>query len=150
MEGISGIETAQQLRQQKHSMPILVLSANAYASDRQATIDAGCNDFLSKPLHIGELLKKIKLHLSLHWTYDANVSNETHTSTNAHMTLPPPNIINHLIQYVRIGDILGLKQELNELIKTDPVYQIFALRIRTLANEFRIDEIKKMLTLHSD
>jgi hypothetical protein len=62
------------------------------------------------------------------------------------MILPPINIINQLIQYVRIGDLLGLKQQLNELIITDPGYQPFALRIRALANEFRIGEIKTILT----
>jgi signal transduction histidine kinase/CheY-like chemotaxis protein len=150
MEGISGMETAQQLRQQNYNMPILVLSANAYPSDRQATIDIGCNDFLSKPIHVGELLNKIKLHLSLNWIYEGREPKKIHTYTEDPMTLPPPNIINHLFQFVQIGDILGLKQELNELIKTDPAYQTFALRIRTLANEFRIGEIKKILQLQSD
>ena len=63
------------------------------------------------------------------------------------MILPPPNIIDQLNQYVRIGDLLGLKQQLNELLKTDPGYQNFALRIRTLANEFRLGEIKKILSV---
>lgn len=150
MSGISGMETAQQLRQQNYQMPILVLSANAYPSDRQAAIDVGCNDFLSKPIQVGDLLRKIKLHLSLHWIYEGKQPIKKHPTSHAPMTLPPPNIINHLKQFVQIGDILGLKQELNELIKTDPIYQSFALRIRTLANEFRIGEIKKILQLKND
>lgn len=149
MAGISGMETAKQLRQSGAAMPIIVLSANAYPSDRQAAIEAGCNDFLSKPLQISELLGKLKLHLSLDWTYQGKEPEETRTETNHPMILPPPNIMNDLGQYLKIGDLLGLKQQLNELIKTDASYQSFALRIRTLANEFRIGEIKKILNVEN-
>ncbi len=150
MKGINGMETARRIRHKSYKMPIVVLSANAYPSDQQATIDAGCNDFLSKPVQIIDLLSKLKLHLSLQWIYEGTEMRKTHSQENSQMTIPPPNIINHLIQYVRIGDLLGLKQELNELVKSDSVYQNFALHIRTLANEFRIGEIKQILSLQNN
>lgn len=144
MPGMGGIETANALRRE-YSMPIIVLSANAYPSDRQAATDAGCNDFLAKPLQIGELLDKLKLHLALNWVYrDKEVERPPGASLES-MILPPPNMIDQLAQFVRIGDLLGLKQQLNELIKTDPGYQPFALRLRNLANAFRIAEIKRIL-----
>ncbi|MEE9346301.1 MAG: response regulator [Methylococcales bacterium] len=148
MQGIGGMETATRLRQHSAYMPILVLSANTYPADRQAAIDAGCNGFLSKPLQITDLLDTLKLHLSLNWIYQGKQPQPTTTSADQPMILPPTNIINQLIQYVRIGDLLGLKQQLNELIITDPGYQPFALRIRALANEFRIGEIKTILNNH--
>ncbi|MGR9045463.1 MAG: ATP-binding protein [Gammaproteobacteria bacterium] len=147
MDGIGGMETARRLRQNDFRMPILILSANAYSSDREAAIDAGCNDFLAKPLQIGELFSKLKLHLSLNWIYQGKEIAQVATTSVEPMILPPPNIIEQLNQYVRIGDLLGLKQQLNELLKTDPSYQTFALRIRTLANEFRLGEIKKILSI---
>ncbi|OQK15536.1 hybrid sensor histidine kinase/response regulator [Methyloprofundus sedimenti] len=150
MSGLCGIETARQLREQNYRMPIIVLSANAYPSDRQAAIKAGSNDFLSKPLKMQDLLSKLKLHLSLNWIYQGNKTHQSIITTTAPMIIPPPNIINDLIQFVRIGDLLGLKQELNELIKSDSGYQAFALRIRTLATEFRIGEIKKILNVQND
>ena len=150
MGGISGIETAIQLHQQGFKAPIIVVSANAYPSDRKIAIDSGCNDFLSKPLQISDLLSKLKLHLSLNWIYQGIGHEETKIETNQEMVIPPPNIIHELDQFVKIGDLLGLKQQLNELIKADSSYQKFALRIRSLANEFRIEEIKKMLNVNMD
>lgn len=145
MPGMGGLETAAQLRRHDDRIPIIVLSANAYPSDRQAAIEVGCNDFLAKPLQVSELLVKLKLHLSLNWIYQGKEPEQPPASSKETMILPPPNVIDHLNQYVRIGDLLGLKQELNELIKTDARYQTFVLRLRNLAAEFRIAEIRKLL-----
>jgi len=148
MAGISGIETAKRLRRQKRAMPILVISANAYAGDRQAAITAGCNDFLAKPLQIGELLGKLKLHLHLNWIYEDKTFEPVKTPTSGAMIIPPPNVIAQLLDHVQIGDILNLKLSLNELIKSESGYRDFALRIRNLATEFRIADIKKTLNAH--
>ena len=59
--------------------------------------------------------------------------------------MPPPIIFNQLMEFVQIGDLLGLKQQLNNLIMNEPSYKDFTQRIKTLANEFRIAEIKKLL-----
>ena len=145
MEGISGIETSRQLRQHGFSKPIIVLSANAYPSDKQTAIDAGCNDFLAKPVHVDELLEKIKSCLSLHWIHHNEKPEPVPAEQNKTFILPPPNLIDQLMQFVKIGDLLGLKHQLNELVMSDPSYQAFTQQIKTLANEFRIEEIKKIL-----
>jgi hypothetical protein len=49
------------------------------------------------------------------------------------------------MRFVQIGDLLGLKQQLNELVKSEPSYKSFTQRINTLANQFRIGDIKKFL-----
>ena len=58
---------------------------------------------------------------------------------------PPLNIINQLIGFAQIGDLLGLKHQLNDLIMSEPRYTGFMHRINTLANEFRIGDIKQIL-----
>lgn len=145
MDGMDGIETARSLRGQGYHMPIVALSANAYPADREQAIDAGCSDFLAKPLQITELLAKIKLHLSLKWRYHGKTEPVASCLVNEPMIAPPPNIIRKLQQYIRIGDLLGVKQQLNQLVEAEPRYQGFAMRIKSLANEFRIAEIKKLL-----
>ena len=146
MGGISGIETAHRLRQKGHSIPIIVLSANAYPSDHQAAIDVGCDSFLSKPLHTSDLLKELESLLSLNWIYDTNKVEKTKSKQHHAITLPPPNIINQLLEFVKIGDLLGLKHQLNDLVISEPSYKPFTQRIIALANEFRIADIKKLLT----
>jgi len=145
MDGISGIETCQCLRQKGYAMPIVVLSANAYPSDQQAALEVGCDDFLAKPLQVADLLNKLALHISIKWIYDGNKSDKIISEQNKSLTMPPPIIINQLMEFVQIGDLLGLKQQLNNLIMSEPSYKDFTQRIKTLANEFRIAEIKKLL-----
>ena len=41
-------------------MPIVALTANAFDSDRQAAMDAGCDDFLAKPVSSEAWLATIK------------------------------------------------------------------------------------------
>ncbi|MDD5321481.1 MAG: response regulator [Methylococcales bacterium] len=140
MPGLDGIETAHQLRQKGHATPIIVLSANAYPSDRLNTINAGCNDFLSKPIKVSKLLYKLKLHLAVDWIYQ-----EYQTEQQSPDQLPPSETIQDLIGYVRIGDVMRLNQYLAELIQQQPEYTYFAQQIMALAGEFRLLEIKNLL-----
>src|SRR5258708_23250473 len=51
LPGITGLDVTRQLRQQDllRELPIIALTAYAMPADRQAALDAGCNDFLAKP-----------------------------------------------------------------------------------------------------
>ena len=50
MPGLSGEETARELRTMGVETPIVALTANAFEDDRHACLAAGMNDFLVKPL----------------------------------------------------------------------------------------------------
>ena len=42
------------------SIPVIALTAHAMASDRDRALDAGCDDFDTKPVELPRLLDKIK------------------------------------------------------------------------------------------
>ena len=149
MTGINGIETAIELRQQACLMPILVLSANAYSNDRLAALNAGCNDFLSKPINVPDLMDKIKLHLNLDWLHQAIQLPARPPGTQA-IQPPPASQLDSCISLVRIGDMQGLKLELEQLIRSQPQYAAFYVKLKTLANEFRIGEIRHLLNMSSN
>ncbi len=140
MPGYDGAATAHQLRKQGCSIPIIVLSANAYPIDRLNAINAGCNDFLTKPIQVIELLFKLKLHLALTWRYQ-----ETATDEIVVKLLPTSAHLKDINDYVKIGDLFGLKHYLTELVKLQPGYQDFARQYIDLASEFRLQEIKILL-----
>ena len=50
MPGLSGEETARELRKLGVATPIVALTANAFEDDRHACLAAGMNDFLVKPM----------------------------------------------------------------------------------------------------
>jgi two-component system response regulator MprA len=60
MPVMDGLETAQKLRRQGNSTPILMLTARHEVSDRVAGLDAGADDYLVKPFALEELLARLR------------------------------------------------------------------------------------------
>ena len=57
---IDGLEVCRRLRAAGGSMPILVLTARGDVSDRVEGLDAGADDYLSKPFDLTELLARVR------------------------------------------------------------------------------------------
>ena len=56
MPEMDGYTLARTLRAQQHQIPIVALTAHAMAEDRQRCLDAGCDDYASKPVDRGALI----------------------------------------------------------------------------------------------
>lgn len=50
MPVMDGLEATRQIRSFDKELPIIALTANAYDSDREHAFEAGCNDYMSKPV----------------------------------------------------------------------------------------------------
>jgi len=59
---LDGLELTRQLREWS-AMPIIVLSARGQESDKVAALDAGADDYLTKPFGVGELLARMRVAL---------------------------------------------------------------------------------------
>ena len=59
---MDGFEATRKIRQSGNYIPIIALTANAQNSDRDACLEAGMNDFLSKPFDPRRLYELIRRH----------------------------------------------------------------------------------------
>ncbi|HKL37799.1 MAG TPA: ATP-binding protein, partial [Bacteroidales bacterium] len=55
----SGLSLTQRIKENYPGMPVIAQTAYAMRQDKQKTIDAGCDDYISKPLKANQLLNKI-------------------------------------------------------------------------------------------
>jgi len=60
LPGIDGVEICRRLRKQKIHTPILMLTAKGQISDKVEGLNAGADDYLTKPFAFEELLARIK------------------------------------------------------------------------------------------
>ncbi len=56
---MEGIEVIKKLREKERAFPILILTARANWQDKVNGLEAGADDYLTKPFHIEELLARI-------------------------------------------------------------------------------------------
>jgi DNA-binding response OmpR family regulator len=62
MPGLNGLEVCRILRKEMH-VPILILSARGDERDRAAGLEAGADEYVTKPFGMGELIARIRLLL---------------------------------------------------------------------------------------
>lgn len=60
MPKLSGIEVLTKLRAAGSQVPILLLTAKSAVDDRIEGLDAGADDYLTKPFNMGELLARVR------------------------------------------------------------------------------------------
>ena len=65
MPVMDGYEATRQLRKAGYTNPIIALTANATTGNRQKCLDAGCNDFMTKPFVPSKLVAIVAKHLAL-------------------------------------------------------------------------------------
>jgi two-component system response regulator MprA len=60
MPGMDGLEVCRTLRGQGSRLPILMLTARTQVEDRVEGLDAGADDYLTKPFALEELLARVR------------------------------------------------------------------------------------------
>ena len=60
MSGMTGYEATRQIRQFNKEVIIIAQTAEAFAGDKEKAIEAGCNDYIFKPIDQDELMGLIR------------------------------------------------------------------------------------------
>jgi len=66
MPEMDGLQATQEIRKQAafKNLPIIALTAKAMPDDRQRCLDAGANDYITKPIDVEKLLSLVRIWLS--------------------------------------------------------------------------------------
>jgi signal transduction histidine kinase/CheY-like chemotaxis protein/purine-cytosine permease-like protein len=148
MPHMDGFEATRRLRANPSTRGsvIVAVSANAFAEDREQCIAAGCNDFIPKPIDLDDLLATLKVQLGLEWIHEnAARSDEQQANVAQRMPAPPADLLQELLDVVRIGYVKGLLENIERIERLDERYAPFAQLLRRLAREFRLTEITEVV-----
>ncbi len=63
MPGMNGYEATRRIREFNSDLPIIAQTAYALAGDREKAIEAGCSEYVAKPIDEAEIISKIEFFL---------------------------------------------------------------------------------------
>ncbi|MBP0016071.1 MAG: response regulator [Cyanobacteria bacterium SBLK] len=154
MPVMSGYEAIQEIRYKERenaiarasaSVPIIALTASALIEDRQKLLDAGGNDFVTKPFRQDKLLEKLSEYLGVCYRYEENESLPEAIETSEPQALEKRDFKNMSLEWLeKLYDAaLSVDNEiLLELIaQIPPEERKLKDNLTTLVNNFRVDII---------
>lgn len=157
---IPGLELIRRLREQNRSYPILVLTARDRWQDKVEGLQAGADDYVSKPFHFEEVLARVQalMRRAGGWAtpelvcgpivLDTRKQTVTVNGAPVELTNYEYRILEHLM--LRAGEVIS-KSELNERMygeefeRDSNVLEVFIGRLRRKLDPQ--DQIKPIETL---
>jgi len=139
---ISGYQVIEQLRGWT-SVPIIVLSARGREADKVGALDAGADDYLTKPFGVGELLARLRVALRHRARLEPTAESSVFTAgdvgvdlarrqvtvagAEVHLTPTEYRLLTALVKYA--GKVLTHRQLLKEVWGPDSTHETHYLRV---------------------
>lgn len=157
MPRCDGYEATRKIRklELKHQPIIITISASAFASNRDESLNAGANDFVPKPVRRSLLLETMHKHLDIEWDFEVE-ENHLVAGTNDNNSTEPQAVpaklsagcceqLDQLIDLAKRGNLKGLEQQLSEMAQDNPAIQPLQNSLKPLIKGFKIKEINQIL-----
>lgn len=150
MPVMDGFEATRRLREQSAfgATVIIAISASASPEIQQKSMEAGCHDFLEKPIQLDALLEAIRSHLNLKWIYapsDEAEHEPEQSPKNRPILLPSQETIKKLLVFSEQGYINDVKEVLAQLHDSGSELEPFINKIEHMAEQFQCEEISSYL-----
>ena len=130
MPGVDGFEVARRVRasaEWRH-LPVIAVSASVYEEHRHKSEEAGCSDFIAKPVDERLLWDKLQTHLGLEWTHGG--AGDEVAATPDGVIIPPGEEAAALREAARRGDIVAVRAEIDRAVALGGEYTAFAEKAR--------------------
>lgn len=148
MPNMNGYEATRALRKKGLTTPIIALTANAMKGDDKKCIEAGCNDYLPKPLDRRELFEKIRKHLPLKEDSSRERSDSAESHADEFME-PGSDQVSQVAQSSEIHgnseDIIDWDQLISRLVDTELVKEVTPIFLDD--NKERFDKLTDAMQL---
>ncbi|MBN3872840.1 hybrid sensor histidine kinase/response regulator [Nostoc sp. JL33] len=151
MPQMNGFETTRRIRRSPELKNVIIIgtSASVFDFDLNKSKEAGCNDFLPKPIRLTELLEKLRLHLDLEWIYEEGETevckSKKEENSQQSLVVPAAEEIASLLNLAMKGDLKAIVERVTQLEELDVKYAPFSLELRQLAKGFQVKKIREIL-----
>jgi CheY-like chemotaxis protein len=147
MRGMDGIEATRRLQADPATapIPVLAVTASPYKDAREAALEAGCCDFLAKPVRPGDLIGALGRHLGVRFepvTSPTDPAGDSVEDLGASGALA--GVAERLRQAAMIGSVSELHAIARELALGDAQHSRLGHRIARLTNEFEFEAIEQL------
>ncbi len=147
MPNTDGFEAARQIKQKPElkSTIIIAISASAFDHHRQKSFDAGCDDFLAKPLHSDTLFRCLEKYMIIqHDRVTDKLSNPMPTTEISPTLLLSEEQASTLLELSRRGDLKGILDYVEALKRQNPDLLTFAEKVQQLAKQLKMKQIAEL------
>jgi DNA-binding response OmpR family regulator len=159
LPGADGFKVCRELRARGDATPVLMLTARATVDDRITGLDAGADDYLTKPFAFGELLARARallrreprMHADVFQLEDLVVDPASHRVSRASREIELTAKEYALLEYlVRHAGQLVSRTEIAEHV-WDESFDPFSNTIEVFVNRLRkkIDELHPVKLIHT-
>ncbi|WP_207687977.1 ATP-binding protein [Desulfonema limicola] len=150
MDGFEAVRLMRKSNQLKN-VKIIAVSASTSLSHQEIISKSNFDDFIRKPVDFDEVFKALETCLELEWIYGENICREPDCiSDNLKLVLPGRSDLESIYQYTRNGDIMKIRQKIDEIQAKDVQYALFAKEMGKLALSFQIKEIREKIKGYLD
>ncbi|MDM8546611.1 response regulator [Candidatus Venteria ishoeyi] len=142
---LNGLEVTQKLQNISEfiDLPIIAISANAFKEAKDKALQAGCHDYISKPIQLNTLLGVLAKHLPMQLDF----STQNEEIEEADVSILSPEQHSKLTLMLKMGDMEDFQDYLQEQMQQAENTSSKQLQhLFTLAENFQLLEIKKYLT----
>jgi len=165
MPQLNGFELIQRVRhtQQLQAVKILAWSASVLEPEQQASLNAGADDFVAKPVRSDDIIEKVGALLNLEWEYGKKVVSPTQETRldpvserktvaafdDSEIVFPSDAEIEALLHLLRRGALRQIAKYAQQLARSNTQLEPFARFITQRVREFDEKGLLDLLSRHS-
>jgi CheY-like chemotaxis protein len=153
MPVMDGFEATRRIRERSTQVVVIALSASVFAQSREDSREAGCDDFVAKPVRASDLLQKLQTHLGLEWVYAPSparseselVAGPAAGAAGEPIEAPTSASIRRLQELALMGHVQAILAELDDIDARAGATPAFTDTLRRMARAYDMRSIRAFL-----